>query len=180
MKGFKTGYVFVMTALLVLTIAVGIAAFYPAPKKYNYPTYPTSAGVVDYNSPEYKMRLEQYDKDQKAYQEANKKTEGQRRIWSQYTFIISLLGSLAFLIAGVMMINRSSLLGVSLLFASFILLVSWQALIGYYADSSYLSFGQEPDVDLSTYKQMQFGILLVGSILGVMFGINKPWEKYLA
>ena len=92
MKALKVGYIFVITTLVVLTITLGVAAFYPAPRRdYTPPTYQTSSGVVDYNSPEYKQQQKVYDEQMKKYNDQTKGIDDARKIWGQNALIIALI-----------------------------------------------------------------------------------------
>lgn len=172
MKALKTGYVFSLISLITLTIVIGIAAFYPAPKRYDYPQYPRSR-ATDFNSSEYKAQQDKYDQDLKDYQEQNKNIEAQRKIWGQTTLIISLLSGVFFLTLGVIISGFASMLGVGLIFSAFVLMIFGPGLASYYADSSTIPlFGSEPKVELQTYKMVQFGISLVGAILAGGLGFT--------
>lgn len=175
MKSLKIGYIFAMVALFVLTVILGIAAFYPAPKRYDYPQYPTRISS-DFNSPEYQQQQRQYEEDLKNYQEKNKDVENQRKIWGQNTLIISLIAGAVMLLVGALLFSYSYFLSVSLLFGSFIMLVSGPGLASYYSDSTTISlFGTSPQIDLTRYKQIQFFIALTGSVIGA--GLSFMLQK---
>lgn len=171
MRGLKTGYVFVMTTLLTLAVVVGIAAFYPAPKRYDSPTYPRT-NTIDYNSPEYKAEQQRYQDEMKSYDEKNKDVEGQRKIWGEKVFITNLAIGVILLIGGVLLLDIIPMIGVACLFAAFVLMVFGPGLTSYYADNTPY-FTTKAQVDLSSYKQIQFVILLAGTIIGTVLGFLK-------
>lgn len=172
MKGLRVGYVFVMVTLFTLVVAVGVAAFYPAPKRYEYPTYPTSAGL-DYNSSEHQAQQSKYQKDLDEYDKKNKDIENQRKVWGQHTFIISLIFGVVFLFLGMAGTTVAPMLGVSLLFSAFILMIFGPGFISYYADSTTIPLFREPSISLTGYKVAQFFILLVGMAIGTLLGLAK-------
>ncbi|MBI2022211.1 hypothetical protein HYS93_05040 [Candidatus Daviesbacteria bacterium] len=173
MKGFKTAYVFVMVTLLSLTIALAVAAFYPAPKRYSYPEYPRTSSL-DFNSPTYKAEQEKYQRDLEEYNQKNKKTEEQRRIWGQNTFNIALGSGLVLMILGLLLFRFAPMLSVSLLFAAFIVVLFGPGLMSYYAENTSLPlFGSKSDVDLTGYKQIQFGISFAGVLIGSVLGFTN-------
>lgn len=173
MKGLKTGYVFVITTLLTLSVVIGIVAFYPAPKRFDYPTYPQTSGL-DYNSPEYKNQQKKYDADLKNYTEKNKDITSKVKIWGEKVFIINLLIGVVLLIIGMLLLNIVPLLGVAILFASFMLMVFGAGLTSLYADNTSIPLlTTTSKVDLSLYKKIQFVILLIGTIIGAVLGIVK-------
>lgn len=173
MKGLKTGYVFVITTLAVLSIFVGTVVFYPAPKRFDYPTYPQLSNL-DYNSPEYKEKLKRYDEDYKNYKERNKDIETKRKIWGENVLIVDLSAAAILLIAGIILTSKFSLLGIALLFASFITAVFGPGFTSFYADNTVIPLlGSQPAVDLSRYKQIQFAISLSATLVGAVLGFFK-------
>ena len=165
MKAVQTGYVFVMITLLTLTVVLAIAAFYPAPKRYNYPKSPSLA--TDFNSPEYQEQQKKYQQDLENYQQKNMDVENQRKIWGENNFITLLIVGAVMLGTGLFLINSMPLVSISLLFSAFIVIFFGSALTSYYADSTTLSLlGGNSQVDLTRYKQIQFVIALIGTIFG--------------
>lgn len=175
-KGLRVGYVFVMVTLFTLVVAVGVAAFYPAPKRYEYPTFPTRASL-DYNSSEYQAEQAKYQKDLDEYNDKNKDVESQRKIWGQQTFIISLIFGVVFLFLGMSGIAIAPVLGASLVFSAFILMMFGPGFISYYADSTTIPLFKEPSISLTGYKVAQFFILLAGTAIGTLLGLAKLGER---
>lgn len=173
MKGLKTGYVFVITTLTVLSIVVGTVAFYPSPKRFDYPSYPR-LGEIDYDAPEYKNQLKEYNEDIKKYEESNKDIEAKLKIWGENAFIVNLVAATILLIAGLLLIYQFTLLAIALLFTAFVIAVFGSALTNFYADNTTIPFlSSKTPVDLSRYKQIQFAISLFGTIIGAVLGFLK-------
>lgn len=163
-----------MVVLLVLAVCLGIAAFYPAPKRYNYPEFPTS--VTDFNSPEYKQQQQQYDEEMKNYREKNKDSEDQRKIWGQNSFIVCLIAGVLMLILGLLVFNFSYFLGISLLFGGFSIIVFGPGIASYYAENIPIPLlGDSSKADLTRYKQIQFLITVTGALVGA--GLSLILQK---
>lgn len=183
MKAFKTGYVLVMVTFFILTVALGIAAFYPQPRRYEYPKYPALSNL-DFNSSEYKTVQDQYQQDLKNYDEKNKDIENKRTVWNQQIFIIFLLTAVIFFSGSILLFKETPVLGIGLLFAALIAPLSGPNLASLYSESLSLPLvgGQSPAMDLTTYKIIQFLILLTGTIMGAIFGFSvldkKRYENY--
>lgn len=177
MKGLKTGYVMVMAALLSLTVAVGIAAFYPAPKISERPKYPSLSGP-NYNSPEYLEEEKKYQQGLESYEESNKKAQIQRKVWGQNTFAATLVFGVAMLVLGLLLAQTSRIVSASMMYAAFIIVVFGAALATYHAEGSVSSiFGIDTTTDLSLHKFTQFGILLAGSVAGLVLGFAGKLEE---
>lgn len=173
MKALKTGYVFVLIFLLVYAVTLGIASFYPIPKRLDYPQYPSSS-VTDTNSPQYQQAQKKYETDLKAYQENNKDNETNRKIWGENVYIICLITAVIFLIVGVLLSFLSPLMGAGFLFAGLILILGGQGIATYQADSGSIPLlGQSPKIDITSYKQKQFYIIVVGVISAIILGVTK-------
>lgn len=169
MKSVKVGYVFTMVTLITLAVVIGIAAFYPAPKRLDYPSYPATS--TDFNSPEYKAQQQKYQQDLKDYQDKNKDVEGIRKIWGQNTFSICLVAGVVLMILGLILSRFVPMVGVSMLFAAFVLMFLGPGFVSYYADSTTITLlGSAPKIDLAEYKKLQFGITAAGTVIGGILG----------
>lgn len=176
MKGLHVGYVMAMTAMLSLLVAVGIAAFYPAPKIAERPKYPSLS--LDYNSPDYQAQQKQYQQESQVYEQKSKGTATQRKVWGQNTFAVTLVAGIVMLVLGMLLAKPSGLVSKSLLSSSFIVVVFGAALATYHAEGSISSiFGVDTTFDLSKYKFMQFAILLIGSAAGLVLGFMGMLEE---
>lgn len=170
MKALKVGYVFVITTLLVLTITLGAAAFYPAPRlTSNLPNPP--AFNTDYNSSEYKAEQARYDKESKTYQQQSRDVENARKVWSQNALIIALMAGVILLLIGALLVKINSILSVSIFFAAFILMVFGVTIISSFSDGGL--FVSSSNLDLSLYKKIQFMIVTVGLCLGIWLGFTS-------
>lgn len=177
MKGIRVGYTMVMTALLSLTMAVGIAAFYPAPKISERPKYPSL--TTDYNSPQYQDEQRKYREESDMYEKKSDETRSQRKIWSQNTFAATLVFGVVMMVFGLLLVQASRVVSMSMMYAAFIVLVFGAGLATYHAEGSVSSiFGVDTTTDLSRYKFVQFAILLAGSVAGLVLGfMGKLDEK---
>lgn len=168
MRAFKTGYVFVVVTLLVLTVVLGVAAYYPAPKRLASPEYPRLSNTSDYNSVEYQQSQREYQEKLDEYDEKNKDLQKNREIWGQRIFVICLVAGALLFVLGVFLAGFVTTLSVGLVFSAFVLIVFGTGLISIYADSPVSPFlGSDPETDLSFYKQIQFGIVTLGALMGV-------------
>lgn len=167
MKAAKVGYIFVLTILLTFTTVLAIAAFYPAPKRYDYPVITPAFG--DFNSPEYKAQQEKYNQDLQNYQTKNKDVESQRKIWGENVFITCLAAAILMAILGLLLLKNMYFASVSLLFGSFTLLVFGPGLASYFSDSTTIPiFGATTQVDVSMQKKIQFIIAAAGTLLALL------------
>lgn len=166
MRAFKTGYVLVIVTLLVLTIVLGVAAYYPAPKRIAYPAYPRVSSANDYNSTQ--SVEAQYQKEVDEYEEKNKDLQKEREIWVQRIFIICLIAGALLFVAGVFLAGFATTLSIGLVFSSFVLMVFGTGLISIYGDSPVTPLlGSDPEADLSLYKHIQFAVVALGAVIGV-------------
>lgn len=167
----------VMTAMLSLLVAVGVAAFYPAPKIAERPKYPSGLSL-DYNSPDYQTQQKQYQEDSKAYEEKSKENMTQRKIWGQNTFAVTLVAGAVMLVLAMLLARTAGVVSKSLMYSAFIVVVFGAALATYHAEGSVSSiFGVDTTVDLSKYKFTQFAILLAGSVAGLVLGFMGMLEE---
>lgn len=174
MKGLKTGYVLAMVSLFTMTGILGVAAFYPAPKGADYPTQPRYP-TADYDSGQYQQEQQRYERELRLYDDTRKEIESKRQIWSQTVMIICLVMGIGLLMAGMVLYNWAPLLAVSMVFAAFIMVVFGPGAASVYgSDGFYSLISGTAKVDLSGYRQVQFFLVLIGSVLGVVFGFIGP------
>lgn len=178
MKGIRVGYIMVMTALLSLTVAVGIAAFYPAPKLVERSKYPSLS--TDYNSPQYQEDQKRYQEESALYDKKNEETRAQRKIWGQNIFAATLMLGAVLLVLSLILAKSQRVVSASFVYAAFIVVVFGAGLASYHAEGSVSSiFGVDTTTDLSRYKFGQFVILVTGSIVGLVLGfMGKLEEKH--
>lgn len=168
MRAFKTGYVFVIVSLLVLTVVLGVAAYYPAPKRLASPDYPRISNASDYNSVEYQESQREYQDKLDEYEKKNKDLQKNREIWGQRIFIVCLIAGALLFVIGVFLAGFATTLSIGLVFSAFVLMVFGTGLISVYADSPVSPFlGSDPETDLSVYKQIQFAVVALGALVGV-------------
>lgn len=176
MRGIRVGYIMVMAALLSLTVAVGIAAFYPAPKLVERPKYPGL--TTDYNSPQYQEEQKRYREESELYDKKNEEARSERKLWGQNIFTVTLVLGVVLLVLALLLARSQRIVSASFVYAAFIVVVFGAGLATYHAEGSVSSlFGVDTTADLSRYKFTQFAILFSGSVAGLVMGFMGKLEE---
>ena len=114
----KLAYAAAVAALMVLLVAFGVRAFYPSPDQPEYPQMPqsfrapvaapapassTATAAVVTPAPQ---ELARYEEDQRQYQQAYERFEGERRDYRRNVFLMTALISVAAVAGGAALWSR--------------------------------------------------------------------------